>query len=137
TYLGFKTVPTGFIPTQDQGYLIVNLAMPDAASIYRSDAVIRQMTQIAVNTPGVAHVVALPGFSVLTGVNQSNAGTMFCALKPFEERAGHDDLSAAAITEKLVGQYRQLDDGFALVFPPPPVRGIGSAGGFRTQIEDR
>jgi multidrug efflux pump len=137
TYLGFKTVPTGFIPTQDQGYLIVNLAMPDAASIYRSDAVIRQMTEIAVKTPGVAHVVALPGYSVLTGVNQSNAGTMFCALTPFEERAGHDDLSGGAVTAKLMGQYRQLEEGFALVFPPPPVRGIGSAGGFRIQIEDR
>src|SRR5205807_2383823 len=66
-----------------------------------------------------------------------NAGTMFCALKPFEERAGHADLSAAAVTGKLMGQYRQLDEGFALVFPPPPVRGIGSAGGFRIQIEDR
>jgi hydrophobe/amphiphile efflux-1 (HAE1) family protein len=137
TYVGFKAVPTGFIPTQDQGYLIVNLAMPDAASIYRSDEVIRQMTQIAVKTPGVAHVVALPGFSVLTGVNQSNSGTMFCALQPFEERAGRPELSAGAITGKLMGQYRQLDDGFALVFPPPPVRGIGTAGGFRIQIEDR
>src|SRR5437879_7798730 len=95
---GSARLTTGFIPTQDQGYLIVNLAMPDAASIYRSDAVIRQMTEIAVNTPGVAHVVALPGFSVLTNVNQNNAGTVFYGLQPLSVRAVRTRLSAATVT---------------------------------------
>src|SRR5258706_716195 len=110
--------------------------MPGGATIYRTDEVIRRLNQIALKTKGVKHTVALPGFSVITGTNQSNAGTMFCALDSFEERAGKADLSGGAITGRMMKDFSQVQEGLARVFPPPPVRGIGTAGGFRLQIED-
>jgi hydrophobe/amphiphile efflux-1 (HAE1) family protein len=136
-YFGFRAVPTGFIPAQDQGYLIVNVQMPDAANIERSDAVIRRISDIALHTPGVRHTIALPGFSILNGVNQPNSGTMFCSLEPFEDRAAHPEQTANVITGKLMAQFSQVQEAVVLVFPPPPVRGIGSAGGFKMQVEDR
>src|SRR3989442_15234008 len=80
TYRGFKTVPTGFIPSQDQGYLIVNLQMPDASTIERTRAVMDRLSEIAKQTPGVAHTIGIAGFSVLTGANSSAAGTIFLPL---------------------------------------------------------
>ena len=137
TYRGFKAVPTGFIPPQDTGYLIVNLQMPDAASLDRTDRVLRRLAAIANGTKGVRDTFAITGYSVLTGTNQSNAGAMFVVLDEFKGRVGHPELSATAITGKLMGAYSQVQDGFALVFPPPPVRGIGTAGGFKMQVQDR
>ncbi len=137
TYLGFRTVPTGFIPQQDTGYLIVNLQMPDAASIYRTDEVMRRLAKIANDTEGVEDTFAIAGYSALTGTNQSNVGAMFVVLKPFEERAGHPELSGAAIMGRIQAEYAQIQEGFALVFPPPAVRGLGNAGGFKLQIQDR
>ena len=137
TYRGFKSVPTGFIPTQDAGYLIVNLQMPDAASFDRTDRVIRRLAEIANKTEGVRDTFAITGYSVLTGTNQSNIAAMFVVLNEFKDRVGHPERSAAAITRKLMGAYSQVQEGFALVFPPPPVRGIGTAGGFKMQVQDR
>jgi multidrug efflux pump len=137
TYAGFKSVPSGFIPAQDTGYLIMNLQMPDAAAFDRTDRVVHRLIEIANKTPGVHDTFAITGYSVFTGTNQSSAGTMFIVLDPFEERIGRPDRSANAIIGKLMGQYSQIREGFALVFPPPPVRGIGTAGGFKMQIEDR
>jgi len=137
TYREFKAVPTGFIPPQDAGYLIVNLQMPDAASFDRTDRVMRRLAEIANKTDGVRDTFAIPGYSILTSTNQSNSGAMFVVLEEFKDRVGHPELSAAAITRKLMGAYSQVQDGFALVFPPPPVRGIGTAGGFKMQVQDR
>jgi hydrophobe/amphiphile efflux-1 (HAE1) family protein len=137
TYRGFKSVPTGFIPNQDTGYLVVNLQMPDAASFDRTDKVIRRLAAIANNTPGVKDTFAITGYSILTGTNQANAGAMFVVMDEFKDRVGHPELSARAITGKLMGAYSQVQEGFALVFPPPPVRGIGNAGGFKMQVQDR
>jgi hydrophobe/amphiphile efflux-1 (HAE1) family protein len=137
TYRGFKAVPTGFIPTQDTGYLIVNLQMPDAASFDRTDRVIRRLAEIANKTDGVRDTFAITGYSILTGTNQSNAAAMFVVLNDFKDRVGHPERSANVITGKLMGAYSQVQDGFALVFPPPPVRGIGTAGGFKMQVQDR
>jgi hydrophobe/amphiphile efflux-1 (HAE1) family protein len=137
TYRGFKAVPTGFIPTQDTGYLIVNLQMPDAASFDRTDSVLRRLAQIANKTEGVRDTFAITGYSILTGTNQSNSGAMFVVLNEFKDRVGHPELSAGAIVVKLMGAYSQVQEGFALVFPPPPVRGIGTAGGFKMQVQDR
>ncbi|MCA1659486.1 MAG: efflux RND transporter permease subunit, partial [Verrucomicrobiaceae bacterium] len=136
-YLGFRTVPTGFIPSQDQGYLLVNLQMPDAASFDRTYATMERLMTMSRQNPGVKDAVAIVGFSFLTGGSQSNAATMFVTLKPFEERAGHPEQSATALTGKLFGQFSEVQEGLALVFPPPPVRGIGTAGGFKMQIQDR
>jgi hydrophobe/amphiphile efflux-1 (HAE1) family protein len=137
TYLGFHNTPTGFIPPQDSGYLIAVLQMPDAASFDRTEDVMRRMAKIANATPGVRDTFAIAGYSGFTGVNASNAGTMFVVLDDFKKRKGHPEFSAGAITGKLMGAYSKIQEGFALVFPPPPVRGVGTAGGFKMQVEDR
>ncbi|MGE3180996.1 MAG: efflux RND transporter permease subunit [Phycisphaerae bacterium] len=137
TYLVFRAVPTGFIPAQDGGYLIVNLQMSDAATIERTRPVVRRIAEIAKNTPGVNHTVAIPGFSILNRVNQSNAGTIFLPLKEFSERIEHPEQSANAIAAHLMGEFSSVQEGFALVLTPPPVRGIGNAGGFKLEIQDR
>jgi hydrophobe/amphiphile efflux-1 (HAE1) family protein len=136
-YRLFKAVPTGFIPAQDQGYVLVNLQMPDAASIDRTNAVLARLSSIAMKTPGVHDAVGVGGFSILSGSNSSAAGLMFIILDPFTERVGKPDRSGDAIVAKLSAQFSQVQEGLALVFPPAPVRGIGSAGGFKMQIEDR
>jgi hydrophobe/amphiphile efflux-1 (HAE1) family protein len=137
TYLGFKRTPTGFIPQQDSGYLIAVVQMPDAASFDRTEDVMRRMAKIANATPGIRDTFAIAGYSGFTGVNASNAGTMFVVMDDFSKRNGHPEMSAGAITGKLMGEYSKIQEGFALVFPPPPVRGVGTAGGFKMQVEDR
>jgi hydrophobe/amphiphile efflux-1 (HAE1) family protein len=137
TYLGFRAVPTGFIPTQDKGYVIANLQMPDAASIQRTDATIRRMAEIAHRTPGVKYTFAIAGFSALSFTNQSNAAAMFVTLEDFDKRAGDPSMTSEAIIGRLMAEYGQIQDGFALVFPPPAVTGMGIAGGFKMQVQDR
>jgi hydrophobe/amphiphile efflux-1 (HAE1) family protein len=137
TYEGFRRTPTGFIPQQDSGYLIAVLQMPDAAAFDRTEEVTRRMAKIANDTPGVRDTFAIAGYSGFSGVNASNAGTMFVVLDDFSKRKGHPELSAGAITNHLMGEYSKIQEGFSLVFPPPPVRGVGTAGGFKMQIEDR
>jgi multidrug efflux pump len=137
TYFGFKTVPLGFIPQQDQGYLIAAVQLPDAASIDRTDAVLNRMSEIGMKTPGVHDTFSVTGFNLLTGTNQTNCGTMFLPLNKFDERKGKPTESAAALTGQLMGAFGQIQEAFALVLAPPPVRGIGQAGGFKMQVEDR
>jgi hydrophobe/amphiphile efflux-1 (HAE1) family protein len=137
TYAGFKAVPTGFIPSQDMGYLIVALRMPDAATIDRTQDVLARLAQIAGGLPGVKGTFAVSGFSILTRTNQTNAGTMFVPLRDFDERTSHPEQSADAIARRLMQEYGAIQEGIALVLQPPPVRGIGNAGGFKMQVEDR
>jgi multidrug efflux pump len=138
TALGFRSVPVGFIPQQDKGYLVVNGQLPDGASLERTDAVVTRMADIAANDPGVAHVIGLPGYSVLTSTNISNAGGMFVILKPFEERAGKPELSADAVTARLRRTcYQEIQEAQVGVFGAPPVDGLGSTGGFKMQIQDK
>ncbi len=136
-YFGFRAVPTGFIPPQDQGYLIVPVQMPDAASIDRTQAVMDRVAQIGMNTKGVQGVFTVAGLSILSNANSSAAGVMFCPLDDFSARAGDASLSANAITGRLRAAFSKIQDAVILVFPPPPVRGVGNAGGFKMQIEDR
>ena len=136
-YFGFKSVPTGFIPQQDQGYLIVPVQMPDAASIDRTQEVMNRVANIGLNTPGVKGIFTVAGLSILSNANSSAAGVMFCPLDDFRKRAGNPALSAKAITERLMAQFSKIQDAIILVFPPPPIRGVGNAGGFKMQIEDR
>ena len=136
-YLGFKSVPLGFIPQQDQGYLIVALQLPDASSIDRTDAVLQRMSDIAIKMPGVEGTFAITGLNLLTGTNQTNTATMFLPLKGFGERTGKPDQSGGAMAAYLMGQFSQIKEGFSLVLMPPPVQGIGQAGGFKMQVEDR
>ncbi len=136
-FLAFSKVPTGFIPAQDMGYLIVYVQLPDAAALERTEAVTRQANQIIRDTPGVAHVNAYAGFSVLGGGNQSNAGTLFTRLTHPDERAGHPELQAEALVNELQKRLAVIDDAFVAVFAPPPVRGLSTVGGFKLQIQDR
>ncbi|MCE9590258.1 MAG: efflux RND transporter permease subunit [Planctomycetes bacterium] len=136
-YKGFQTVPTGFIPNQDQGFLIVNLQMPDATSIDRTEKVMTQLSDIARRTPGVGHVFTVAGVSIFSNSNSSAAGAMYTPLRPFAERVKHPEQSAMAILGKLSSEFRSIKEGMVMVFPPPPVRGVGNAGGLRMQIEDR
>ena len=136
-FLAFSKVPTGFIPQQDQGYLILYAQLPDAASLERTNAVVKRATEIIMKTEGVTHVNSYAGFSILAGTSQSNTGTMFARLAPFEERAGHPELSAEAIIGKLRQNLAGIEDAHIAVFAPPPVRGLSSVGGFKLQIQDR
>ncbi|MFT4174098.1 MAG: multidrug efflux RND transporter permease subunit [Rhodocyclaceae bacterium] len=136
TALVSYVVPGGFVPAQDKQYLISFAQLPNGASLDRTESVIRRMTDIALKEPGVANAVAFPGLSINGFTNSSSAGIVFVTLKPFAER--HDKaLSADAIAAKLNGQYAAIKDSFIAVFPPPPVMGLGTMGGFKMQIEDR
>jgi multidrug efflux pump len=137
TFFGFKTVPTGFIPTQDQGYLIAFAQLPDGASLQRSEEVRQQMSEIARKIPGIIHTVEFTGYSGLDGTNRNNTVTAFLTLAPFEERVKDPRLNGFTIMGAARQKFAQIQDARALVFPPPPVRGIGNAGGFKIQIQDR
>jgi multidrug efflux pump len=132
----FKIVPTGYVPTQDKQYLVAFAQLPSGASLERSDAVIRRMSDIALATPGVQSAVAFPGLSINGFAASSSAGIIFFTLKPFEERTS-DELYGPAIAEQLSAKMGQIEDAFIGVFPPPPVDGLGMIGGFRLQVEDR
>jgi multidrug efflux pump len=136
TYLGFAHTPTGFIPPQDKQYLVSFAQLPDAATLDRTEAVIHRMDEIALKQPGVDHAVAFPGLSINGFTNSPNSGIVFVTLKPFEERKSKE-LSAGAIAAALNQQYGGIQEAFIAVFPPPPVMGLGTIGGFRMQIEDR
>ncbi len=133
----FRKTPIGFIPQLDAGYLITITQLPPAASIDRTDAVNRRAVELALDTPGVAHAVNLVGFSGATRTNAPNAGAVFVVLKDFEERAKDPRMSAQAIQGALLAKFSSIQDALVLVVAPPPVRGIGSAGGFRMMVQDR
>lgn len=132
----FRTTPTGFVPAQDKQYLIAFAQLPDASSLDRSDAVIRQMSEIILRHPGVEAAVAFPGLSINGFVAAPNAGIVFVTLNPFRDRTT-PDLSADAIAEALNGELSAIQEAFVAIFPPPPVLGLGAIGGFKLQIEDR
>ena len=133
---GFERTPTGFVPPQDKQYLVAFAQLPDAATLDRTEDVIRRMSDIALKTPGAESAVAFPGLNINGFTNSPNSGIVFVTLKPFEERKSKE-LSAGAIAHQLNGQYSKIQDAFIAVFPPPPVQGLGTIGGFRMQIEDR
>src|SRR5260221_210847 len=133
----FQKVPAGFIPTMDQGYLIVFAQLPDGASLQRNDDVRRQIGEIGKNIPGVELTFAIEGLSILDSTIKSNALTVFFPLKPFSERIGHPEQSATAITRKLQTAFSSIQDAFVVAIQPPSVRGMGNAGGFQLEIEDR
>ncbi|WP_266168618.1 efflux RND transporter permease subunit [Dyella subtropica] len=133
---GFVHVPTGFVPAQDKQYLVSFAQLPDAASLDRSEDVIRRMSDIALKQPGVESAVAFPGLSINGFTNSTNSGIVFVTLKPFEERRDAS-LSAGAIAGALNQKYASIQDAYIAVFPPPPVMGLGTIGGFRLQVEDR
>jgi hydrophobe/amphiphile efflux-1 (HAE1) family protein len=133
----FRKAPSGFIPQLDAGYLIVVTQLPGGASLARTDALNKRVVDIALQTPGIAHAVNFAGFSGATFTNAPNAGAIFLPLEPFEKRARDPNKSASAIQGALLQRFAALQEGLVLVVKPPPVRGIGTSGGFRMMVEDR
>ena len=136
TGLQFQSTPSGYIPAQDKQYLIAFAQLPNAASLDRSDHVIEEMTSIALAHPGVEAALGFPGLSVNGFSNATNSGIVFVMLSDFDERTD-PSMSANAIAAELNGQYSSIEEAFVAIFPPPPVMGLGTIGGFRLQIEDR
>jgi hydrophobe/amphiphile efflux-1 (HAE1) family protein len=133
----FRKAPAGFIPQLDAGYLIVVTQLPSGASLARTDAVNRQIVDIALGVPGVVHAVNFAGFSGATFTNAPNSGAIFLPLEPFETRARDPGKSAAAIQGTLFQRFASIQEALVVVVMPPPVRGIGTSGGFRMMVEDR
>jgi multidrug efflux pump len=133
----FNKMPTGFIPNQDQGFLFAAVQLPDSSSLERTEEVLARANEIIRSTEGVAHTIRISGMSFIMGANGSHLGTMFVILKPFDERESAE-LSADSIAAKLRGSlYSQIEEAIVSVFPSPPVRGLGSTGGFKLMVEDR
>jgi hydrophobe/amphiphile efflux-1 (HAE1) family protein len=133
----FRKTPTGFIPAVDRGFLIIVTQLPPGAALARTDEVNRRAVDIALQTPGVAHAVNIVGFSGATFTNAPNAGAIFVVLDSFQKRGRDPSLSAAGITRDLYGRLAAVREALIFVVSPPPVQGIGNAGGFRMMIEDR
>ncbi len=134
-FLG-KTLPGGFLPTEDQGYMFLALQLPDGASAQRTDAAQQKITAALLKTPGIQGVIAVTNFSLLTQVQSTNQGFFFVALKPWEVRKSKQE-QLAYITASLGKQLAGDPDGIAFAFPPPSIPGIGTSGGVTMVIEDR
>jgi multidrug efflux pump len=135
TGFGFSRVPSGFVPIQDKGYLIANIQLPDAAALERTVEVTAAVEKIALETPGVAHTLAIPGQSFVLNAFSSNYGSMFITLKPFHERRAAE-LSAEAILSRIRARLkREVPEARVLVFVAPAVRGLGNAGGFKLMVQ--
>jgi multidrug efflux pump len=136
TYFGFQRVPTGFIPPQDKGYLVIIAQLPDAASLERTEAVVDRISEIARKVPGVRATIDLAGLSASSLTSAANAGTIFLILDPFDERRS-PNRSGGAIVAELQKRLASVQEAYVGVFPPPAVQGLGVVGGFKLQVEDR
>ena len=133
-----SATPTGFIPEQDQGFLIGVVQLPAGASLERTDTVMQGVIDTLLETDGIAGVGAMAGLDGSSFSSASNAGTMFIRLDDFKTRQGNPDLTAAAISQRLTGQFMQtLPEGNAFIIAPPAVQGMGAGGGFKMMIQDR
>jgi hydrophobe/amphiphile efflux-1 (HAE1) family protein len=137
TYLQFTSAPTGFIPQQDKGYLLLNIQLPDSAAVLRTEKLMDKIEKVARATPGVEHTVGIAGQSLILSANAPNLGSMYVILKPFEERRSRD-LSADAIAARLREEcVKEVRGALVAVFGGPPIEGLGTTGGFKMIIEDR
>ncbi|MFZ2386854.1 MAG: efflux RND transporter permease subunit [Polaromonas sp.] len=132
----FKAVPRGFVPAQDKQYLIGFAQLPDGATLDRTEDVIHRMGEIMKKNPNVEDALAFPGLSINGFTNSSNSGIVFATLKPFDERKGAGQ-SGGAVAGQLNHAFGGIQDAFIVMFPPPPVAGLGTTGGFKLQLEDR
>ncbi|MPY70175.1 MAG: multidrug efflux RND transporter permease subunit [Alphaproteobacteria bacterium] len=136
TVYGFQLVPSGFVPVQDKQYLVSFAQLPQGATLERTEAVIRQMSEIALAEKGVAGAVAFPGLSINGFINSSSAGIVFVTLDDFDKRADPSQYGLA-IAGRLQQKFAAINDAFIAIFPAPPVSGLGTVGGFKLQVEDR
>jgi multidrug efflux pump len=147
TGIGVSRIPGGFIPLQDQGYLVINVALPDGASLERTERVMARITDICLGpadadgkrdsskgVPGIDHVTAIGGYSIFASANISNSGGAYITLSPFEKRKG---LHADAITNVLNARLAEIQEADVRAYGAPPILGLGNAGGFKLQIQDR
>ncbi|MGH9327202.1 MAG: efflux RND transporter permease subunit [Terriglobia bacterium] len=135
-YFLLRTLPSGFVPSEDQGYFFTNVELPDGASLDRTSAVVKQVEGILKNTPGVQDVVAVGGFSFVSSTYDSNDATLFVMLKPWDERKS-PSLSIDSIIHKTQGRFFGIPQAMILNFAPPPIQGLGTTGGFQFELEDR
>jgi len=133
----FRRTPVGFIPQVDRGYLIVVLQLPPGASLSRTDEIQKQVVDECLKTPGVAHAVNFVGFNGATFTNAPNSGAIFLTLDPWDDRGRDPNLSAPGIVGELFKRLAHFQEALILVIQPPPVSGIGNAGGVRMMVEDR
>ena len=136
TVVLFRAVPPGFVPGQDKQYLVGFAQLPDGATLDRTEEVIRKMSDIALKQPGVKSAIAFPGLSINGFTNSSNSGIVFVGLDEFEHRRD-PALGGNAIAMQLNQKFAAIPDAMIAMFPPPPVQGLGTIGGFKLQIEDR
>ncbi len=137
TWRQFEAAPTGFIPSQDKGYLLVNVQLPDSASLERTTKVMRQIEQLAGQAPGVKHTLAIAGQSLIINAKAPNFGTLYVMLEDFHRRSPLG-LSADVISRKLQTELdHAVSNGVVHIFGAPPIDGLGTSGGFRLVIEDR
>lgn len=136
TAFSFNLVPAGFVPVQDKKYLVAFTQLPAGATLERTEKVVREMSDIIMQQEGVEHAVAFPGLSINGFVNSASAGIVFVGLDDFHERK-RPDLSGFAIAGQLNEKFAAIDEAFIAIFPPPPVSGLGTIGGFKLQIQDR
>jgi multidrug efflux pump len=135
TGFGFARVPSGFVPIQDKGYLVVNIQLPDSASLERTVEATEAVEKIALETPGVAHTVASPGLSFVLNANSSNYGNMFVILKPFDQRRDPSQTGEAIASRLRARVQQEVSEARVLVFGAPAVRGLGNAGGFKLMVK--
>ncbi|WP_419778328.1 efflux RND transporter permease subunit [Maridesulfovibrio sp.] len=136
TYSLFQSVPTGFVPNEDQGYFMINVQLPEGASLERSDAVVKQVEDILKNQPGVKTYFALGGFNLITGAYSSYTSTLFASLDPWDERTDpklHVNAILGDVQRKVLG----IQEAMIICFNPPPINGIGSTGGLQFELQDR
>lgn len=136
TVLLFRSLPTGFLPTEDQGYLVVGCQLPDGASQERTQAVLQKMNKILGSTPGIENWVTIGGQSLLDQAASSNAATIYVTLKEWSHRQSPEE-SLFGVLGSLYGQFATIDDAITFAFPPPAILGLGTAGGFEMQLQDR
>ena len=136
TFWWFTRLPTGFLPVEDQGYAIVGIQLPDASSQDRTREVVKKVEAIFEKTEGIGHWVMIGGQSVLDQTVASNAATIYTRWTPYEERTS-PELSQEAIIGKLRGEFAKIEEAIVFIFPPPAIMGLGVAGGFQMQVEDR
>jgi HAE1 family hydrophobic/amphiphilic exporter-1 len=136
TLLGFVKVPGGFIPDEDQGYIYVNATLPDGASLERTQEIMNQVNEILKDTPGVTDYITMSGYSLIDSLTTSNSGCVFATFTPWDQRKS-PDLSVEGILAHMQRRLSTIQEGICFGFIPPPIMGLGTAGGFEFQLQDR
>ncbi len=136
TWQLYRITPAGFLPSEDEGWLIVDVALPSGASLERTSAVMKQVEQIVKRTAGVSNVITLGGTSFVKGDTASSVGTVIAAMTPWEERKKPEE-NTLAVVQSLQRKLFGLEGAFILVFNPPPISGLGNTGGFSMKLQDR